>query len=146
LTASRLSAEPCRRHRRDCNADLADACRPERERQVDAARFWRTPYRHAGRGQSRNHRSRCHVADDGRALPPFRWDPERRLRLQAKLDALHFLLYGVVDRDDVRYVYSTFPIIEREETAAWGGCRSRDLCLAWMNALEAGRPDADISA
>jgi len=87
-----------------------------------------------------------HVADDGGALPPFRWDPERRLWLQAKLDALHFLLYGVVDRDDVRYVYSTFPIVEREETEAWGGCRSRDLCLAWMNALEAGQPDVEIEA
>src|SRR3546814_13868781 len=34
-------------------------------------------------------------------------------------------------RDDIRYIYSTFPIVEREETAKWGSNRSRDLCLAW---------------
>ena len=65
--------------------------------------------------------------------------------LRAKLDAVFFHLYGVTDRNDVRYVYSTFPIVEREETAAYGGYRSRDLCLAWMNALAAGHPDAEIA-
>jgi hypothetical protein len=50
----------------------------------------------------------------------------------------------VDDRDDVRYVYSTFPIVEREETAARGSYRSRELCLAYMNALAAGDPDAEI--
>ena len=56
-----------------------------------------------------------------------------------------FHLYGVTERDDVRYVYSTFPIVEREETAAYGSYRSRELCLAWMNALAAGDPDAEIA-
>jgi hypothetical protein len=44
----------------------------------------------------------------------------------------------------VRYIYSTFPIVEREETLAYGHYLSRDLCLAWMNALAAGTPDAEI--
>ena len=48
----------------------------------------------------------------------------------------------MTDRDDVRHVYSTFPIAERQERAAHG--RSRDLCLAWLNALAAGAPDATI--
>ena len=78
--------------------------------------------------------------------PPFRWDEERRLRLRAKLDAVHFHLYGVTDRDDIRYVYSTFPIVEGQETAAYGGYRSRELCLAYLNALAAGRPDAEPDA
>ena len=86
-----------------------------------------------------------HVDEGGAVLPPFVWDAERRLRLRAKLDAVFFHLYGVTDRDDVRYVYSTFPIVEREETAAYGAYRSRDLCLAWMNALAAGDPDAEIA-
>lgn len=34
-------------------------------------------------------------------------------------------------------------IVEREETARWGHYRSRDLCLAWINALMAGQPDAE---
>ena len=79
----------------------------------------------------------------GAAMPPFRWDEERRLRLRAKLDAVYFHLYGVTDRDDVRYIYSTFPIVERQETAAFGRYRTRELCLAYMNALAAGQPDAE---
>jgi hypothetical protein len=92
-----------------------------------------------------------HVDAAGAVLPPFIWDEDRRLRLRAKLDALYFILYGVFDpatpaqsRDDIRYIYSTFPIVEREERAKWDGYRSRDLCLAWINALIAGQPDAEV--
>ena len=84
-----------------------------------------------------------YVDESGAVKPPFCWDEERRLRLRAKLDAIFFHLYGVIDRDDVRYVYSTFPIVERQETAEYGRYRSRDLCLAYLNALSAGRPDAE---
>ena len=83
-----------------------------------------------------------HVDGAGEVRPPFRWDAERRLHLRAKLDALFFHLYGVTDREDVRYVWSTFPIVERQDVQAFGRYRSRDLCLAYMNALAAGRPDA----
>ena len=84
-----------------------------------------------------------YVDEAGAVRPPFRRDEERRLRLRAKLDAVFFHLYGVTDRDDVRYVYSTFPIVERQETETHGRYRSCDLCLAYLNALAAGRPDAD---
>ena len=76
--------------------------------------------------------------------PPFAWDEERRLSLRAKLDAVFFHLYAVTDRADVHFVYSTFPIVEAHETNAHGKFRSRDLCLAYMNALAAGNPDAMI--
>lgn len=82
--------------------------------------------------------------DTDEVRPPFVWNEERRLHLRAKLDALYFHLYGVTDRDDVRYVYSTFPIVEREEMAAFNQYRSRDLCLAYLSALAAGDPDAEI--
>ena len=85
-----------------------------------------------------------YVDELGNAKPPFVWDEERRLRLRAKLDAVFFHLYGVTDRDDVRYIYSTFPIVERQEMATYGRYRSRDLCLAWLNALAAGEPDAGV--
>jgi len=91
-----------------------------------------------------------HVGPDGAVLPPFAWDPVRRLRLRARLDAVFFHLYGVFDpadrarsRDDFAYVYSTFPIVERQETAAHGRYLSRDLCLAYCNTLAAGQPDAE---
>lgn len=85
-----------------------------------------------------------HVDGKGEVLPPFTWDEERRLKLRAKLDAIYFNLYGITDRGDIRYIYSTFPIVEREEMEAYGSFRSRDLCLAWMNALKAGDTEAEI--
>ena len=85
-----------------------------------------------------------HVDEQGEMLSPFPWDADHRLHLRAKLDALYFYLYGVTGRDDIRYVYSTFPIVERDEKATYGTYRSRDLCLAWTSALAAGHPDAEI--
>ena len=85
-----------------------------------------------------------HADDTGEVLPPFRWNEDRRLQLRAKLDALYFHLYGVTDRDDIRYIYSTFPIVEREERETWGYYRSCDTCLAWVNALAAGDTEAKI--
>jgi len=86
-----------------------------------------------------------YVKKSGEAKPPFKWDGNRRMHLRAKLDALFFHLYGVTDRDDVRHVYSTFPIVERNDIAAHDRYMSRDLCLAYMSALAAGDPDAEIS-
>lgn len=86
-----------------------------------------------------------YVDVSGKVKPPFIWDEERRLVLRAKLDAVFFHLYGITNRDDIRYIYSTFPIVEREEKAAYGGkYRSCELCLAFMNALASGNPDAEI--
>jgi hypothetical protein len=86
-----------------------------------------------------------YLDETGAVKPPFRWDETRRLRLRAKLDAVYFHLYGIAARDDVRYVYSTFPIVEREEVAVYGSYRSRELCLAYMSALAAGDPEAEIA-
>ena len=88
----------------------------------------------------------------GEILPPFKWDEKRRFTLRAKLDALYFILYGVWDvanpaksREDIYYIYSTFPIVEREERARFDNrYRSPELALLWINALKAGQPDADI--
>jgi hypothetical protein len=85
-----------------------------------------------------------YVDEAGKVKPPFVWDDDRRLKLRAKLDAVYFHLYGVASRDDVCYIYSTFPIVEREEMDAFGRYRSRDLCLAYMNALAADDPDVEI--
>ena len=85
-----------------------------------------------------------YVDESNEVRPPFRWDESRRLSLRARLDAVFFHLYGVTDRADVAYVYSTFPIVEAQETDASGRFCTRDLCLAYMNALAAGEPDATI--
>jgi len=91
-----------------------------------------------------------HVDAKGDVLPPFSWDEDRRLRLRAKLDAVFFHLYGLFDadnreqsRDDISYIYSTFPIVEKQEMAKHGCYLSRDLALAYCNTLAAGHPDAE---
>ena len=84
-----------------------------------------------------------YVDQSGEVLPPFVWDEDRRLRLHAKLDAVFFHLYGITDRDDARYVYSTFPIVREDEEKAFGRYLTCDRCLAYMNALAAGDADAE---
>ena len=69
--------------------------------------------------------------------PPFVWDEEERRHLRARLDALYFILYGL-SREDAAYVLETFPIVRREDESAFGSFRTRDLVLAYMNALAAG--------
>ena len=75
--------------------------------------------------------------DLGYAGPPFTWDEEERRHLRARLDALYFHLYGL-SRDDAGYVLGTFPIVRRQDEAQFGNYRTRDLILAYMNALSAG--------
>ena len=67
----------------------------------------------------------------------FAWDEEERRHLRARLDALYFILYDL-SREDAAYVLETFPIVRREDEAAFGSYRTRDLVLAYMNALAAG--------
>ena len=85
-----------------------------------------------------------YVEDTGDVKAPYLWDEERRLHLFAKLDAVFFHLYGITDREDVRYVFSTFPIIANQEADKYGTYKSCELCLAYMNALESGDSDAKV--
>jgi hypothetical protein len=91
--------------------------------------------------------------DMGYTGKPFAWDEADRARRRARLDALYFMLYfpsGTkaeieVLRETAHYIFSTFPIVEREDMAAHGRYLARDLCLAYINALAAGDPDASIT-
>ena len=75
---------------------------------------------------------------------PFKWDEEDRRHLRARLDALYFHLYGL-SRDDAAYVLDTFPIVRRQDEAQFGSYRTRDLILAYMNALTAGDTTTVVS-
>ena len=76
--------------------------------------------------------------------PPFIWDAEERRHLRARLDALYFHLYGLT-RDAAEYVLDTFPIVRREDEAAFGKYRTRDMTLAYMNALAAGDAETRVA-
>ena len=82
--------------------------------------------------------------DLGHEGPPFPWDEEERRHLRARLDALYFHLYGLT-REDAGYVLDTFPIVRREDVAAFGRYRTRELILAYMNALAAGDAEARVA-
>ena len=75
--------------------------------------------------------------------PPFTWDEEERRHLRARLDALYFHLYGL-DREDAGYVLDTFPIVRREDEKSSGSYRTREMVLAYMNALAAGDTETDV--
>ena len=81
--------------------------------------------------------------DLGYEGPPFIWDEEERRHLRARLDALYFHLYGL-SRDDADYVLGTFPIVRRTDEAQFGTYRTRDLILAYMNALTAGDTETRV--
>ena len=88
-----------------------------------------------------------HFARDlGYGAPPFTSDEEERRHLRARLDALYFHLDGL-DRDDARYVLDTSPIVRREDEAQFDGrYRTKELILAYTNALAAGDPATLVAA
>ena len=76
--------------------------------------------------------------------PPFAWNEEERRHLRARLDALYFHLYGLT-KEDAEYVLDTFPIVRKEDEAAFDRYRTRDLILAYMNALSAGDTETVVA-
>ena len=83
--------------------------------------------------------------DMGYEGDPFPWDEEDRRHRMARLDALFFHLYGV-DRNDADYILNTFPIVRAEDEKEFGRFLTRDLILAYMNAVAAGDFETRVSA
>ncbi len=69
--------------------------------------------------------------------PPFAWDAEDRRHRMARLDALYFNLYGL-SREEAAYVLDTFPIVRAHDEAEYGRYRTKELVLAYMNAISSG--------
>ena len=75
---------------------------------------------------------------------PFKWDPEERRHLRARLDALYFHLYGI-SNEDAEYILSTFPIVRREDEREFGSYRTSEMIISYMNALAAGDTEVVVS-
>ncbi len=76
--------------------------------------------------------------------PPFIWNDEKRRHLRARLDALYFHLYGL-SKEDAAYILDTFPIVRRHDEAAFGHYRTKEMVLAYYNALAAGDTDVEVA-
>jgi hypothetical protein len=79
---------------------------------------------------------------------PFAWDPDRRDRLRAELDALFFRVYGIDDRDDVEYVIGALQAgadgLQRSESQGEDNRRTGELALAAYDRMtEAGAAGAE---
>ena len=46
---------------------------------------------------------------------------------------------------DAAYILDTFPIVRRHDKAAFGNYRTKDMVLAYYNALAAGDTDTDVA-
>lgn len=68
---------------------------------------------------------------------PFVWDEDDRRHRLARLDALFFHLYGLA-RDDAAYILDTFPIVREQDEKAHRRYLTKDLILAYMNAVAVG--------
>jgi hypothetical protein len=79
---------------------------------------------------------RCFALELGDNGEPFTWDPSRRTILRAELDAAFLHIYGIDSRDDVAYILSTFPIVNRRDPDLAGRVLGAYDALA--NAAETG--------
>ena len=85
----------------------------------------------------------------GHNSPPFPFDPDRRARLRAELDAYYARLYGLT-REDLCYLLDpasvmgadypseTFRVLKQNEERTFGEYRTQRLVLAAWDALERG--------
>ena len=95
------------------------------------------------------------------ALPPFRWDEDRRFLLRCELDAAFFHLFLPSEangdwrpagnetaeerarlktsfptpRDAVAYIMDTFPIVKRKEEEKWGHYRTKRVIIEMYDAM-----------
>jgi hypothetical protein len=66
--------------------------------------------------------------------PVYKWDPTERLDLMAELDAAYFLLYGI-EREDVKYILSTFTGARAEDENIFGAGRPFERILRHYDEL-----------
>jgi hypothetical protein len=71
------------------------------------------------------------VKDMGYEIEPRPWNEKERLDYMAQLDAIAAHLYGI-DFEDLKYIFTTFPIEKREQEKEYGTYLSRDLALKYF--------------
>jgi hypothetical protein len=74
------------------------------------------------------------IHEDQFPYSPFKWDPERRGKIRAQLDALFAHLYGL-EKNDLDYLFDTFPIVREEDEQEYGEFRTKRLTLQYFDQL-----------
>ena len=71
---------------------------------------------------------------------------KRRHKLRARLDATSTSTSKQASPSaDAAYILDTFPIVRRHDVAAFGHYRTKEMVLAYYNALAAGDTDTDVA-
>ena len=68
------------------------------------------------------------AADLGRDHPPFRWQPDRRVLLQAEIDAAVMHLYGL-DRKQAEWLLDSFTVLRKYEEGDHDEFRTKRVVL-----------------
>jgi len=71
------------------------------------------------------------VKDMGYEIEPRPWNERERLDYMSQLDAIAAHLYGI-DYEDLKYIFTTFPIEKRKQEKEYGTYLSRDLALKYF--------------
>jgi len=74
------------------------------------------------------------IHEDKFPYSPFEWNPERRNKIRAQLDALFAHLYGLKN-DDLVHLFDTFPIVKKEDEQEYGEFRTKRLTLQYFDYL-----------
>jgi hypothetical protein len=75
-----------------------------------------------------NYELAAFASDLGRDHPPFHWQPERRVLLQAEIDAAVLHLYGL-DRSQAEWLIDSFKVLRKYEQRDHGEFRTKRLVL-----------------
>ena len=78
------------------------------------------------------------AADLGRNHPPFRWLPDRRVLLQAEIDAAVLHLYGL-DRAQVEWLLDSFTVLRKYEERDHGEFRTKRVVLEIYDEIAAAK-------
>jgi len=81
-----------------------------------------------------NHELKSFAADLGRDHPPFRWQPDRRVLLQAEIDAAVIHLYGL-NRTQAEWLLDSFTVLQKYEERDHGEFGQNGLCWKSMTIL-----------
>ena len=78
------------------------------------------------------------AADLGREHPPFRWQPDRRVILQAEIDAAVLHLYGL-NRAQAEWLLDSFTVLRKYEEGDHGEFRTKRLVLEIHDQISAAK-------